>query len=139
MRMNPRLAALGASLGLVICLMMIGCGGEEPGGQPERTEEIEVASIVSSVSDLAGDPEGSAKVFAEGAVREKAELYSEFMFLGIAETVKIDGDTATVSVEVTGGLNEDVLGTVEWTAVKEDGKWKLKSAMIPDAIQAKAE
>ncbi len=137
MRMNPRLAALGASAGMVICVMMIGCG-KEPGGEPQRTEEIEVASIVSSASG-AGDPEGFEKVFAEGAVHEEAELYGEFMFLGDADTVEIDGDTATVSVEVTGGLNEDVLGTVEWTAVKEDGEWKLNSAPIPDDIRAKAE
>jgi hypothetical protein len=111
----------------LFCLLAVGCGGGGGAGTPE--EERQLGSQVSMLADMADKYDTFKEQFAAGAAPPEAEMkkYGELQFAG--DPPKITGDTATIPITVI--KQGQILGKVEWTAVKEGDKWKIKTAPLP--------
>ena len=119
-------------LGLALLTLSIGCGGEADQVDAElNVEEGEaVARIASGLSDCVGSEELFAGAFVDGSPvdDETRAKYRGFNF--VADAATISGDTATIPVAIE-DANEQIIANVEWTAVKEGDRWKLKTAPMP--------
>ena len=118
-----------ALLGIVA--LVVGCGGE--GGDTTTAGGLDetdtVRSLVSSLPDYAGR---DAKVFnafyADGSAPNASTRKKMKDYLFNMLDVSFSGDSATITVEVFGDSGKS---EATWTAVKQDGEWKLKDAPLP--------
>jgi hypothetical protein len=110
-----------------------GCGGGGAATGPGSEDDtFLVANLVSSLPDFATqDYVRFSETFAEGSAPKQSEAkkYGKYFFLGDHTSVKIEGDTATITVTIQDGGND--IGTQEWSLVKEDSVWKIKEAPLP--------
>ena len=84
--------------------------------------------------DAAGSERAFQAIFAPGAALDESERprYRPYMFE--MASVQVSGDTATAKVRVVDSVDERPVGEeVEWTAVREGERWKLKTAPLPKA------
>ena len=108
----------------------LGCGGSS--ATKEDTKRL--VDLVTEVADGISTKQGMAEIFATSAVvpqkKAEQEQYFSKQFYTTKKEIRVNGDTATISVHVadrTGNL----LGDVEWTALRENGRWKLSSIPLP--------
>jgi hypothetical protein len=106
--------------GLVVVLAA-GCGGA-----PQ--EDRDVSKIKWIVTSGVGDAAKQPGIFDADVSKQEMARYAEFQFQPVG-TPDIKGDTATAKVQAKKG--ETVAGEVEWTFVRKDGAWKIKSAPLP--------
>ena len=127
-----------ATQGSVIVLMLVtvaGCGGRRQPDASQLTDLGRLRTVVNEVSANAETADRFAVQFAEGATvpeSERSKYAAPMSFM--LKSADISGDSATLTVEVyksaeEGGQDER-LGEVEWTAVKET-RWKLKTIALP--------
>lgn len=122
-----------AFCGVVLCslaMILAGCGG---GGQTEyiETDEGDVRLALSDVSGAASDPDEFRALFAEGAAPPDSEREKYRPYMCRANSVTIEGDTATAMVEIEDGNTGQIVGEMEWTLVRQGDQWKLQSAPLP--------
>lgn len=108
-------------------LWAAGCSSQPR--QEESPDVSAVSDLVYDLPDLAGHPNRFQQLFTADAAPSAAQRqrYSA-VFLRLAKPPTFAGQQATLTVEVT---SDDQKSTVEWTAVKEAGGWKLSSAPLP--------
>jgi hypothetical protein len=102
-----------------------GCGGPTGPQQPD-----DLSYLVMNLADLAETEAGLKQVFAAGAVPQGAEgkRYARYMYNVVSSDTS--GETAQLKVRLR-DLNDAEVGRFDWTAIREDGKWKLKDAPLP--------
>ncbi|MGF1580377.1 MAG: hypothetical protein ACFCD0_13525 [Gemmataceae bacterium] len=124
----------------------VGCGAKRTGYDVE-TEAGKLEQFVQEISDRAGSDRSWSGVVAKSNKaalndRKKFREYSGFFVEG---EPTIEGDTATANVRIMkmvikqvkfeGKLHRDYgeaeVATLEWSFVKEDGKWKIQKAKLP--------
>jgi hypothetical protein len=122
-----------AACAFLLCLLaavLAGCGG---GGQTEyvETDEGDVRLALSDVSGAASDPDEFRALFVEGAAPADSERpkYAPFMYR--ANSLEIEGNTATAMVEIEDGNTGQIVGELEWTLVRQGDEWKIQSAPLP--------
>ncbi len=108
-----------------------GCIGSIETGPPEMDESDHVSSLVSGLGDHSGSAKGFASVFADGNAPDEKQraAYRDCSFR--ADSVEIDGQSATIQVTAGKMADGQILGQEAWTAVKQDGQWKLETAPLP--------
>jgi hypothetical protein len=114
---------------LAVLAAFAGCGEDVPEGQ--HSEKEQVAKLVRAVADASRTEPSFKALFASGASpqgRANRE-YAKYTFRPIEEP-EVDGESATIAVLVR-DVRDQEIGNVEWTAVKENGEWKLSSAPLP--------
>jgi hypothetical protein len=92
-----------------------------------------VEALVSATGQVWNVKEDFDKLFAAGATLSDQDRnkFQGTSVIPVRETVKIDGDTATVQVDVTTyPNNEPQTITVTWEARKEGDAWKLTKAPL---------
>jgi hypothetical protein len=116
---------------LTALTLLCGCGSGSRDAA-DLTEQIKVGQLVSSLEDVKKNPKLIGSWFAQGAAPPDAELrkFAKFTTYKTDGLPTVSGDTATAKVNVL-GPNDQILGTVEWTFVREGGHWKIKSAPLP--------
>jgi hypothetical protein len=104
-----------------------GCGG---GGSAKLDNTQEVEEFINSMEDVASAPGSLKTYFAAGAAPDKATLgkYRRYSY-SCAAKPRLSGSEATVKVKITERGKE--VGEQEWTLVKDDKQWRLKSAPLP--------
>lgn len=121
------------SLVLLSAVVLL-CGCPSPSG-PRATpgDPGKVEALVYSTGQVWNVKEDFDKLFAAGATLSDQDR-NKFQGTSVIpqlETVQIDGDTATVQVEVTTyPNNEPQSKTVTWEARKEGDAWKLTKAPL---------
>ena len=110
---------------LLSVAVVVGCGGDDVGSSAD-----ELSQFISGVSDSMGNPATFVAVFATGAAPAESEQSKYLQYRFWAKDVDISGDSATVTVEISDS-SDKVVAEVEWTAVREGGQWKLKTAPLP--------
>ncbi|MBN2291381.1 MAG: hypothetical protein JXM70_03085 [Pirellulales bacterium] len=125
--MNPNRIALLTAI-LLFAIVTIGCGPKTTTGGSDVNQ---ARQLVGALADSSDNPQMIAPVFAEGCVptMEKCRQFQRYSLWGKA--AEISGDTATITVEVTDYRTGKILTEIEWTAVKENGEWKLKDTPLP--------
>ncbi len=90
-----------------------------------------MAKSVFLLADAAEDPKRFKSLFATGAAPSDKERrrYVEGMYIVLGIQPRSDAE-AEVRVKVIDGKEVD-RGEATWTVVKEEGRWKLKSAPLP--------
>jgi len=108
-----------------------GCNGCGRGNlNPPVSLADSIAALVSNVHNVVAAPEQPEIFFSKDAsIDEDLMRYGEYLFS--PTDVDISGDTATVKLRIEDN-ESNVLGTVEWTVVKEGEEWKIKTAPLPD-------
>ncbi len=119
-------ATAGSLLALAM-LAVMGCGGQT---NWDNTEKGQLFYLVSGVGEAAQRPEPFRSLFASGSVPADAAPYKKYTYQGDREA-RISGDTAAMTVVVRDANTGNEIARKEWTAVKEGGAWKLKTAPLP--------
>lgn len=116
---------------LTVVLLLPVCSACSETGDGESTEADKVSGLVQDVADAASQPDRLNRLFAKGAepAADRRLEYRKFTYRP-AERPSIEGDAAAITVTVRDSMDQDV-GQVPWTAVREDGQWKLKDAPLP--------
>lgn len=124
---RPRAAMCGILL-IALATVAAGCGPPEW----EETDPIELSVLISEISEVASSQESLAERFAQGALPPESEWkkFRKYNCHSGLDAIKISGDTATATVGVEDSTGND-MGTQEWTFVREDGAWKVKTAPLP--------
>ncbi len=110
-------------------LFLPGCGGGD--GKPVESEADGAAQVIREFDDYKGSQAGFTGVFAKGAAPAEAQRKRYLKYNVSPGKVTVTGETATVRVKVLDEPREKVLTEVDWTFVKEGGRWKLKAAPLP--------
>src|SRR5262245_6867940 len=121
------------SLLFLLVLPALGCGGGRD-GPPPQTDAGDLIQHVREFDDRKDNAKSFAAAFAQGAAPAEPQRrrFAKFSFVPvIAVKPTVQGDTATVKVQVRDGATEKPVGDVDWTYVKEGGQWKLKAAPLP--------
>jgi hypothetical protein len=118
-------------LGFIGLLALAGCGsGKSP--QEEMSDSASVKAAAYTISDYAAREGGFSEFLASGTsipVDEHVK-YSKVEF-NILEPPVVSGDSAVAKVTFKDPVSGAVLGTRDWTLVKENGSWKLKDIPLP--------
>ena len=125
---DASLAAGARSAALLLLVAVVGCGGTE---NEIRSPTGKISALVSSIGDAAHNQAAFEQLFAAGAAPAESERprYAEYLY--VMQSAHLSGDTVTATVEVVDAATDAPVDTVEWTAVEEDGHWKLKTAPLP--------
>ncbi len=119
---------LAASLSV---FLLAGCG---PPGPAEGSDEDLIREAISSVADLAGQPQRFQDLFSgsppDDATRAR---YGDYGYRIAEDAISQSGDSATVEVRLTAHATGDVVATMQWTCVRDGEAWKLESAPLPPA------
>jgi hypothetical protein len=124
---QPRLFAILCGSLLLELLAISGCGSDTP----RATDSQRLAGLLSSINDAARDPQSFQTLFAKGAAPAEAQRPRYLKYSYEVKSEKMSGDTATATVVVHDSQSGNVLGEVEWTAVKEGDAWRLEKAPLP--------
>ena len=115
---------------VAVLTALAGCASSQDAGK--MTDTTEVTQIIKSFNGAKNDPRNVPEWFAQGAAPPIAELRKYARYdCKVAEKPAVSSETATVQIKVLKINSEEEVGRVEWTLVKEDGRWKLKSAPLP--------
>ena len=108
-----------------------GCNGCSRGNlNPPVSVADGIAALVSNVQHVGAAPEQPEIFFTKDAsIDEDITRYGDYLFN--PTDVDISGDTATVKVRIEDN-EANILGTFEWTVVKEEEEWLIKTAPLPD-------
>lgn len=116
-----------AFVSVTTLLLLSACSKPEPPKETEG-EPGEVENLVFDTgAKWQSKPEFDA-LYAVGATLsdKDRQQFKGLFVLPIANTVKIDGDAATIKVTTAKDVGgESVESTVTWEAVKAGGTWKL--------------
>lgn len=117
----------------IVALSTLGCGGSADVAKPPTDEIALLGNLVSQIPDASSRPQNLKALFAkDGTVPSEADRKRmqklQFQVAG-APTMK-DG-TATAEVQVRNSASPDAPGKAQWTFVKENDQWKLKTAPLP--------
>jgi hypothetical protein len=116
--------------GILLALVFLpGCGGGN--GKPVETASDEAAQVIREFDDYKGSKAGFTSIFAKGAAPDEAQRKRYLKYTVAPGKVAASGETATVRVKVLDEPGEKVLTEVDWTLVREGGRWKLKAAPLP--------
>ena len=117
------------SLSLVVgSLAVMGCGGDEGGGTVDITPYGELIILVSDTAARGKKP--FAELFAEGVTVSEADRKKYAQLSYSVESATTDGSAAQLKISIYDIEGNDK-GIVDWVAVKEGDKWKLKDAPLP--------
>jgi hypothetical protein len=107
-----------------------GCGGSDK--PPVANDNARVMGVVTSLSEVTGNPKQFQSMFAEGAAPKDSERaeYAKYNYQLKSRQASISGDTATVTVELTDRASGSAVGEKEWKVVKAGDTWKLKEAPL---------
>lgn len=119
---------------LVLCLVLAGAALSASGCGPSTAvspDEGESISLVLDVSDATRSEADFAALFATGRAPAKGlrNKYAAYSFSPVGKP-SVNGEEASLVVAVADS-DDKTIGEVSWTAVKEQGKWKLASAPLP--------
>ncbi len=116
-----------ALFALLVGALFGGCGKSEA---TTWNDERHIQQLVENVSESMSKPNTFKEVFTDQAAPAKGakSKYRERMF--VWNKIAIEGESATVKVNVRDKEGKPS-GDVEWTAVKQNGKWKLSSVPLP--------
>lgn len=124
----PRLCLLA-----LLALVPAGCGGGASAVPPPdygSEDGRKIAEFVSRLDDARGDPARLRRLFAAPPANPRA--YDRYLFSVQPGTVKVDGATATASVDVSAEADGRPVGTREWAFARAGDGWKLTAAPLPD-------
>ena len=116
-------------LPLLLILAARGCAKDEF----EWNDDDEIGGLIANLSEVAGKPKDFQSFFVDAA-DESQRLRYENCGYAIASGPKISGNSATMTVIVNEAATGKELGRMEWSAEKVDGRWKLKTAPLPDGV-----
>jgi hypothetical protein len=116
------------AVAVFLLLPFLGCGSSAPrfGTTPD-----EVIQLVGCVPDAARSPQSFAAIFSSTSPPDEMKRRQLMQYVFVARSASVSGDDATVKVEVREPVDNETVGEVEWTAVKEGGAWKLKETPLP--------
>ncbi len=117
---------LAASLLLII--FVFGCAPKTTTGGSESNQ---VRQLVGALADSSDNPQMVAPTFAQGCVPDLQKCRQFQRYRLWAREAEVSGDTATLIVEVKEHRTGQILPEQTWTAVKENGQWKLKETPLP--------
>jgi len=108
-----------------------GCSSK-PDGPPVGDDAV-LRNLASQMPDNSGNAKSFKAFFATGATvpDEAARARYKKLYFKAVGSPSINGDTATVKVEVRDDDIPQPLGQVDWTFVKENSQWKVKTAPLP--------
>jgi hypothetical protein len=111
----------------LVAIVLCGCGSSSS----VSPDEGEAISLVLDVSDATRSEEEFTALFATGRTPAKGERqkYANFSFAPVG-IPSIAGEEASFTVAVA-DADDNKIGETSWSAVKEQGKWKLSSAPLP--------
>jgi len=113
-----------------LLVFALGCSGSS--APTEDTKRL--VNLVSEVADGISTKQGVAEIFSTGAAvpqkKAEQEQYYSKRFWTTKKDIRVNGDTAAIAVHVETQTGDPV-GEVEWTAVRESGRWKLRSIPLP--------
>jgi len=113
--------------------LVVGCG---IGGA--SSEDVDAArQSVSGIGDAVHHPARFSQLYVSGSAPSDADRSKFGLYRFWGRTASLSADTATVTVEVTDRKTNQIVGDVEWTIVKQDGKWKFKDTPLPEALPVK--
>ena len=131
---------LAASVAVLTCGLIAGCGGGGAGEDLDATDNGRIQVLIGEVNGAAGEPDGvrweRIMLDPEAIGKSQRKPYAATFFFADKNEVTIDGDTATAQVAIEVGGEQK--GTAEWTAEKVDGEWKLKDIPLPEGISAES-
>lgn len=113
----------------ILCLPpLCGCGSSSPefGSPPD-----EVVQLVGGIRDNTRSPQTFAALFSSATPPDEMRRRQFMQYVFVARSASVSGDDASVKVELRRPADNETVGEVEWTAVKEGGVWKLKETPLP--------
>ena len=120
-------------LGLLI--VICGCGGSV--AEPPKISDPEEVAIKEMIMSINGATKEEWKDLFVGDPPKQKEFLEQYYisFPQLEPRVEVNGDTATVKVEVSqvveeGGFTQDQIEEIDWTLKKVDGKWKVESGPV---------
>jgi len=119
-----RLKSLAAWAVLALLATVAGCSNAER----EEPDDEQVKRLILNVE---ASEEEFPRSFAPDSVPPDAQRLRFYDYWIKATVVTIDGESATATVQFQDPNTRSVVGEQEWTAVKIDGEWKLKTAPLP--------
>ncbi len=111
-------------LAVMPLIAIVGCGGD--GGASSK----EVSQFICGVADVMDNPATFDTVFATGATPVESQRANYRRYTYWTNDVDVSGDSATADVEIS-DFSDKVVATLQWTALREGGNWKLKDAPLP--------
>jgi len=108
---------------------VVGCGGTQGGGGTVDIKPYE--ALIIEVADTASrGKKAFATLFADGVTVPDSDRkkYANYGFS--VDSATADGNTAHLKILVV-DIDGNDKGTVNWVAVKQGDKWKLKEAPLP--------
>ncbi len=118
-----------AALALCAFVGIAACQKAGPTYDPS-TDEGQINELMATMGDVSSSQSLAEQLFEKSSVPKPAERvkYGKYFFQVVDKNVT--PESATLKVNVTANQGGAVTEK-EWTAVKSDGKWKLKSAPLP--------
>lgn len=117
------------SFAVLYLATLFGCGGST--GTSLIDQKDTVVTFVEDVGEASSDPKTFKALFAKGVkVPTKSRKKYNKGFFEVKSTEAGPDNTTKVKVVHRDPFGK-ILGNAEWTVVKEDGHWKLKSAPLP--------
>jgi hypothetical protein len=115
---------------LLLCIeTFIGCGARPETDAPSTHTEF--VNLVDTMIDTTRQPSKFKACFAEGAApRDADRLKYEKLIAMASPDALVEGDTARFNVSFQDPSGKEIANK-EWTAVKVNEEWKLKSAPLP--------
>ncbi|HEY1376646.1 MAG TPA: hypothetical protein VGF55_07620 [Gemmataceae bacterium] len=118
---------------LFACLIVLpaaGCGRGPTEAAAADPDGSAVAELVTQVEG-ARDARRATKLFAAGAVPPADRLKKLAAYSLAPGRPAVAGDAATLKIRLTDNRTGADAGEVEWSFVKENGSWKIKTAPLP--------
>jgi len=121
---------------LFVIASVSGCGGGGVGPVAVTPgEEGQIEELIVSMADYARSPETFNPLFAEGKAPndKQRQQYNKWAIDRVEGGITIEGDSATIKVEIRDpdDFEVEIGDPYTWTAVKQDGEWKLDDAPLP--------
>ncbi len=134
-RSMGRCTALGILCAAVSCVVLTGCGREDPVEAANRPHAV-LDYVVSRVSGTAAtEPDQFELLFLDDVVPNEKDrkIFVDKSFLVLPGNASMTGNTATAQVTVEDPNTGEEIGTIEWTfeRMSEQDDWQIKTAPMP--------
>jgi hypothetical protein len=109
------------------------CGCSEEGRPPAPSDDHDIRTLISEVSEYHTNPKRFESFFAEGAVPDTATRAKLRGMMTKLERARVDDTGMSATAEVIYEVLEtgEILGPVQWKLVKTGDQWKVSVFALP--------
>ena len=119
------------SAGLLAVVILCGCSAA--GRPPDPSDDHDIRTLISYVSEYQANPKRFETFFVDGAVPDTATRAKLRGMMTKLERALVDDTGSSATAEVVYEVLEtgEILGPVEWKLVKSGDQWKVSVFALP--------